>query len=443
MSTDSNAPERRGAVGSGAETLPGNVSAERESRSPFEHDGTFGTRVGRRLVLIASVAVVAAAVLVAWLVTRQAKTPLAPTVAKVPPVAQPVRLTAEDSRRIGITFATAATEVLSVPVRTIAQVTFDETRVKIIAPKIDGWIDRLMVNQTGQVVAEGEPLLAIYSPALVSAQQELLLAIQLSRDVADGSDDVRRGADQLRESARRRLQYWDIGEGQIAALERTGVIQKTLVLRSPVSGVVVEKNVLGGQRTMAGEALFKIADLRNVWLEGEVFERDLSRVLPDAAVTLDFEAFAGEHRSGRISYIYPTLNTATRTARIRVVLSNPGLRLKPGMYATMHITGSSSARVVTVPRSAILATGGRSLVFVRDVNGTLEPRIVTLGISTETRTQIVAGITPGEVVVASATFLVDAESNLSSAVAGLGAMPGMQMGTPVNAKEPTAKVAPK
>ena len=420
-----------------------NVPVSRESRGPFDHDGRLGSRIGRRVVLFASVAVVAAAVLVAWLVTRQAKTPLAPTAAKSPPAAQPVRLTAEDSRRIGITFATAVTEELSAPVRTIAQVTFDETKVKIIAPKIDGWIDQLMVNQTGQVVVAGEPLLAIYSASLVSAQQELLLAMQLSRDVTDGGEEVRRGADQLRESARRRLQYWDIGEAQIAALERTGVIQKTMVLRSPVSGVVVEKTVLGGQRTMAGEALFKIADLRTVWLEGEVFERDLSRVHADAEVTLDFEAFAGEHRSGRISYIYPTLNAATRTARVRVVLSNPGLRLKPGMYATMHITGSSSARAVTVPRSAVLATGGRTLVFVRGVNGTLEPRSVTLGISTETRTQIVAGVAAGEVVVASATFLVDAESNLSSAVAGLGAMPGMPMGTPVNSKEPTATVAPK
>ncbi|MEP6765360.1 MAG: efflux RND transporter periplasmic adaptor subunit [Gemmatimonadaceae bacterium] len=381
-----------------------------------------------------SVTVLIAAIAVAVAVTRRTTVPSAKQ-NKDQPVAQPVTLTAENAGRIGVTFATASLQVLGGTVRTIAQVTFDETRVKIIAPKIDGWIDQLMVNQTGQVVSVGDPLLAIYSPMLVSAQQELLLAVGLLRDVANGDEDARRSAMELRDAARRRLSYWDVGATQVAELESTGVVQKTVMLRSPVGGVVVEKNVLGGQKTMAGEALFKIADLSTVWLEGEVFERDLASVRTGAAVTVDLEAFPGERTTGRISYIYPTLDAETRTARVRVVIANPSMRLKPGMYATLYISKASTASAVTVPRGAVLATGGRSLVFVRSATGSLEPRAVTLGASTETLTQIIAGLAVGEVVVASATFLVDAESNLGSAVAGL-AMPGMDMSTPAKPKTP-------
>jgi Cu(I)/Ag(I) efflux system membrane fusion protein len=421
---------------------PDGVAPIPPEQNPF--DGPTGTRSRsrRRLVPYASVGALLAAIVVAWMLTRSPDAPPGKTVAAGAAAAQPVMLTPEGARRIGVTYATASLQALTGSVRTVAQVTFDETRVKIIAPKIDGWVDRLYVNATGQYVAAGEPLLAIYSPMLVSAQQELLLAAQLGQEVAQGGDVARTGATDLRDAARRRLLYWDIGPAQIAELERTGAIQKTLVLRSPVSGFVVEKNVLGGQKTMAGEALYKIADLSAVWLEGEVFERDLARVRLGASVTMDFESLPDEHPVGRIGYIYPTLNAETRTARVRVVLSNPGMRFKPGMYATLHIASAPAAETVTVPRGAVLATGGRSLVFVRSKTGSLEPRPVTLGASTDDRTQILMGVTAGEVVVASATFLVDAESNLGSALGGMGNMPGMDAGTPAKAKAPSATTTP-
>lgn len=409
--------------------------------NPFEGPAAARSPLRRRLVPLALVGVLVAAVVVAWLLTRRADVPAGKTATPGTPTAQPVMLTPEGARRIGVTYATASLQALASSVRTVAQVTFDETRVKIIAPKIDGWVDRLYVNATGQAVAAGEPLLAIYSPMLVTAQQELLLATQLRTEVSEGGDVARGGATDLRDAARRRLLYWDIAPAQIAEIERTGAVQKTLVLRSPVSGFVVEKNVLGGQKTMAGEALYKIADLSTVWLEGEVFERDLASVRLGAKVTLDLESYPGEHPNGRISYIYPTLNAETRTARVRVVMANPGTRLKPGMYATLHIASASAGTAVTVPRGAILATGGRSLVFVRTTAGSLEPRTVTLGASTEDRTQIIAGLNVGEVVVASATFLVDAESNLGSALGGMGNMPGMDAGTPAKAKAPAATPA--
>ena len=422
---------------------PALVAVAPPEQNPFE-GRVAGNKSRRRVVLFASGGALIAAIVVAWLVTRRPDAPAGPAAAASTVRAQPVMLTPDGARRIGVTFATASLQSLAGSVRTVAQVTFDETRVKIIAPKIDGWVDRLFVSATGQQVTAGMPLLAIYSPMLVTAQEELLLATRLRAEVAEGGNDARRGADDLRESARRRLLYWDISPAQIAEIERTGVVQKTLVLRSPVSGFVVEKNVLGGQKTMAGEALYKIADLSTVWLEGEVFERDLASVRIGAAVTVDLESFPSEHPTGRINYIYPTLDTETRTARIRVVLANPGMRLKPGMYATLHIASASGGAAVTVPRSAVLSTGGRSLVFVQGKTGTLEPRAVTLGASTEDRTQIVSGVNVGEVVVSSATFLVDAESNLGSALGGMGNMSGMDAGTPTKGKPtnpPTAQPA--
>jgi Cu(I)/Ag(I) efflux system membrane fusion protein len=348
--------------------------------------------------------------------------------------AQPVMISAEAAQRIGVTYAPVTLGPMSREVRTVAQVTYDETRVKSISPKIDGWVEQLYVNYTGQPVSAGQPLLTVYSPMLVSAQEELLLAAKLKTSLSGASGDTRSSANDLESASRRRLQYWDISAAEIERIERTGQVRKTLTLRSPVSGVVIEKNVLGGQKIMSGEALYKVADLSTVWVEGEVYERDLHEVRIGAAVNAEFDALPGEIREGRISYLYPTLNPETRTARIRVALPNPGMRLKPGMYATIRIRGAS-ANALTVPRSAVLSTGERNLVFVRRKDGMLEPRNVTIGESTEDRTQVLSGVSVGETVVASATFLVDAESNLGSSLGGMGDMPGMDIAKPAPKKE--------
>ena len=355
--------------------------------------------------------------------------------------AMPVMLTAENARRIGVTYAPVVLGPLATEIRTVAQVTYDETRVKAIAPKIDGWVEELYVNYTGQPVQQGQALLSIYSPMLVSAQQELLLARQLAADVAGGTPEARNGAAELRESARRRLAFWDIPASEIDRIERTGEVRKTLVLRAPAGGIVVQKNVLAGQRIMAGDALYQVADLSTVWLDGEVFERDLSGVRLGQQVTAEFEALPSEQRTGRITYIYPTLNPETRTARVRVELANPGLALKPGMYATIRVSGTGPESALSVPRSAVLSTGTRNLVFVKRADGMLEPRDVVPGLATTERMQILEGLTVGDTVVSSATFLVDAESNLGSALGGMGNMPGMDMGAP--AAPPAPGVQPK
>jgi len=344
-----------------------------------------------------------------------------------------VALSAEDARRIGVTYAPVTAGSFGKEVRTVAQVTFDETTVKSISPKIDGWVERLFVNATGQYVTRGQPLLAIYSPMLVAAQEELLLARRLQGDIAAADADARTNASSLLASARRRLAYLDIPASEIAEIERSGEVRKTLTLRAPAGGFVLEKNVLAGQKIMGGEALYRVADLSTVWLEGKVFEQDLAEVRVGQVVHTTLEALPGTQWTGRIAYIYPTLDPDTRTVRIRVVVPNHDLRLKPGMYATIRIAGTARPDVLTVPRAAVLSTGERSIVFVRESSGQLAPREVSVGASTDDRIEVLRGLVAGETVVASATFLVDAESNLGKALGGMGDMPGMDVTTPAKA----------
>ncbi len=421
---------------------PASEAPDEPTESPFGRASTSGRRVLRWTLYLAVPLIALAAV---FLLRRRSSEPAAAEHAHGAVAAadggQPVSLSANAANRIGVTYTTVTTGSLSREVRTVGQVTFDETRVKVISPKVDGWVERLYVDFTGQSVTAGAPLLEIYSPMLVTVQEELLLAKRLASDVAAGTPDAVRSADELLRSARRRLAYWDIPERQIAEIERTGEVRRTLTLHAPVGGVVVEKLVLSGQRIMAGETLYRVADLSVVWVEGEVFEQDLAVVRTGLPVAAEFESFPGERWSGRIAYVYPTLNPDTRTARVRVELPNPGRRLKPGMYATFLFTSPRRGDVLSVPRSAVLSTGERSLVFVRREDGRLEPRTVRIGAAAGDRIEVLTGLAAGETVVASATFLIDAESNLGSALGGMGNMPGMDMTSPTPAPPPGA--APK
>jgi len=221
------------------------------------------------------------------------------------------------------------------------------------------------------------------------------------------------------------------------------------VLYAPASGVILEKNVLNGQRIMEGDVLYRIADLATVWIEGEVFEQDLASVRIGQQVQVDFQALPGVVRTGRITYIYPTLSPETRTGRVRVALPNPGLGLKPGMFATLRFSAVATGPVLSIPRSAVLSTGERSLVFVRSPDGRFTPVDIVIGAQTEDRVEVRRGLTVGDMVVASATFLVDAESNLGSLFGGMGDMPGMDLTAPAEAHQhgsdtvpPTLKPAP-
>lgn len=355
------------------------------------------------------------------------------------PVARAVTLSDGDVRRIGVTFAPVTLGPMSREVRVVGQITFDETRVSTIGPRVDGWVDRLYVNSTGQPVAAGQSLLTIYSPMLVTAQEELLLARRLQREMTSAEGAAAQRAAELVASARRRLSYWDVSEQEIAEIERTGVVRNTMTLRAPAGGYVLEKSVLPGQKVMAGDPLYRLADLGTVWVEGEVFEQDLASVRQGQTVRAELQALPGEDRTGRIAYVYPTLNPDTRTVRIRVVLPNHDLRLKPGMYATLRITAGARDAVLSVPRSAVLSTGERSIVFARNASGALTPREVSLGASNDDRIEIRSGLRAGETVVASATFLVDAESNLGTALDGMSSdEPGVELSVPPKSPDSSA-----
>jgi Cu(I)/Ag(I) efflux system membrane fusion protein len=329
--------------------------------------------------------------------------------------AGPVRITAESARRIGVAYATAEFGAMVGNIRTVGQVTYDERRLTAVNPKIEGWVEQLFVDFTGAPVRKGQPLLAVYSPMLVSAQEELILARRLF-DQAGNNAVAAANALELLEAARRRLSYWDIPADEIAHIENTGMAQKTLTLRAPASGLVVEKNIVAGARIMPGMDLYRIADLSTVWIEGEVFEKDLAQIVLGTAGQVTLESYPNRRLQARVSYVYPTITAASRTGRIRVELANGDLLLKPGMYATLEFEVPVHEAGVHVPRSAVLQTGERSLVFVHEADGALVPREVRIGFATADHVEILEGLSAGEVVVASANFLIDAESNLGSAV---------------------------
>ena len=413
--------------------------------SPFER--SMPTRSRRVLRIALSLAMVAAAVLVAVVLTRATPEATATVghnhAAATSDSALPVALTPEGARRIGVTFAAVTIGAMSTDVTSLGEVTYDETRTTAIAPRVDGWVEKLHVNFTGQEVREGEALLDIYSPMLVTAQEELLLAARLVRDVANGTEEAKRGAEEMLASARRRLQYWNIPAADIERIERTGQATRAVTLRSTSRGVVVEKRVLSGQRIMAGETLYRLADLRTIWVDAQVFEHDLALVRTGQRVSVEVQAYPGERWPGSVTYVYPIVDATTRTARIRVTLANPGQRLKPGMFATVRLTSASRERVLSVPRSAVLATGKRSIVFLKTASGTLEPVEVVTGATNDDRIEIRNGLQPGDTVVASATFLIDAESNLKAALDNMAEVPGLDapLATPVQPSSP--KGAPK
>ncbi|MBI2407570.1 MAG: efflux RND transporter periplasmic adaptor subunit [Gemmatimonadetes bacterium] len=401
--------------------------------------GIFGTKprnhAARLRAVVLGIAVIAGAVGVAFYAGRGKAPPAEGAghqhgAAAGADAAQPVMLTSEQARRIGVTYAAVERSALAQEIRTVAQVTFDETRVRAVTLKFDGWIDRLFVDYTGRDVRAGEPLVSTYAPMLLSAEEELAIASRLARDVAGTDAAAAANARSLLTAARQRLLNWDVPAAEVERVERTGEAQKSLMIRAPYSGVVVDKLVLQGQRVMAGDPLFRIADLSVVWVEGEVFERDLALVHVGEAVDVELQALPGVTRRGRIVFLQPTVNNETRTVRVRVELENASGALKPGMYATIHIRSAGGAPVLHVPRSAMLSTGRRDLVFVQRPDGMLEPRDVVRGIATDERVEVKSGLRMGETVVASATFLVDAESNLGSMLGGMAGMPGMDMSAP-------------
>ena len=351
------------------------------------------------------------------------------------PVRNPVHMTAQQQQTLGVLYTTVSRSALSRTIRTVGNIEAAEPNEVAVTLKIDGFVEELMVASTGEAVSKGQPLLRLYSPKLVAAQEELLTALGLAARIDSSATEAWQNATEMLAAARRRLAYWDITPEQIERVEQTGEVTKTLTLVSPVTGVVLEKNVVEGQRVMIGMQLYRLADLREVWIEGEVFEQDLQYVREGSRAHIEVAAYPGKHVMGRVSFVYPTVDPATRTNRVRVIVSNRDLRLKPGMFATMHFDAVIGDEELVVPTEAILATGERNLVFVREVDGMLYSREVVLGSRAGDFVQVLSGISEGEIIVASANFMVDAESRLASAGAS---MAGMDHGSPDSMDAPSS-----
>ncbi len=322
-----------------------------------------------------------------------------------------VKIDPVTQQNMGVRTATAETGPLVRTIRTYGHVTYDETRTAQVSPKVSGWIEELYVDFTGQMVRTGDPLFDIYSPELVSAQEEYLVAYRnLSRMEGRDSRD-------LLASARRRLSYWDVPEDEIRALETSGQVRKTLTIRSPFSGVVTHKNAVEGVSVKEGTTVYQIADLSRVWVEAHIYEYELPWVRLGQDVTMTLPYQPGKTYQGKITYIYPYLERKTRDVVIRLEFANPGLELKPDMYADVRIESRLSGEGVLIPSEAVIRSGERNVVFVTRGDGKFTPRDVALGLTLAGgKVQILSGVAPGETVVTSGQFLLDSESKLKEAV---------------------------
>jgi len=331
-----------------------------------------------------------------------------------------VQISPERQQLIGVRIGTVEKRPLQKVIRTNGRVEFDEKRLATISPKIGGWIEELYVDFTGAPVKKGAPLLTLYSPELVSTQEEYLAALRARQELAASPyPEVAASGNALVESARRRLRLWDISEEQIRELELTGQARKSLTLYSPYGGIVLEKMAFKGMRVEPGMALYKLADLSVVWLIADIYEYELPLIRLGQQASINLSYLPGEAFTGKAVFIYPYLDAQTRTARVRFEFANPRGTLKPEMYAGVEITIRLGDKVA-VPEGAIIDTGIRKVAIVDKGSGYFEPRDVKLGTKAGDYYEVLDGLKVGERVVTSANFLIDSESKLKEAVGGAG-----------------------
>lgn len=344
-----------------------------------------------------------------------------------------IKISSEKVQQLGVRTEAVRLRALDRLVRAAGRVEPDERRMYAIAPKFEGYVERLHVNVTGQPVRRGQPLFEAYSPELVSAQREYAIAAQGGQALQAAGGEAQAGMGQLAEASLVRLRNWDVPEAQIQTLAKSGAAQRNLTFRSPVSGIVTEKKALQGMRFMPGETLYQVTDLGAVWVVADVFEQDIGLVKLGAQAKVRIDAYPERVFSGRVSYVYPTLAPATRTVPVRIELANPGGLLKPAMYAQVELPVGGARPVPSVPDSAVIDSGTRSIVLVQTGEGQFEPRPVRLGGRGDNYVEVLEGVAEGEQVVVAANFLIDAESNLKAALAGLGG--------PAQAAPPTPRPA--
>lgn len=328
-----------------------------------------------------------------------------------------LKVSLDKVQKLGVRTEAARMTTLARSIRAVGSVQVDERNLHVVASKFEGYIERLNVNQTGQAVKRGQSLMEVYSPDLVLAQQEFLVAATGAKSLENASPEARDAARSLADGALARLKNWDIPTSQIEKLRQGGQITRTLSFASPATGVVLEKRAVQGMRFMPGEMLYQIADLSTVWVIAEVFEQDLAQVNLGQTARVNFNALPGMTFTGKVTFLYPTVTPETRTAKVRIELPNHDGHLKPALYGTVELASPVADRpVLAVPDSAVLDSGTKQAVLVERGEGRYEPREVKIGVRAGGLIQIQDGLAEGEKVVVSANFLIDAESNLRAAL---------------------------
>lgn len=296
--------------------------------------------------------------------------------------------------------------------RAAGLITADETRIRHVHTKVDGWVESLAVNFNGQLVSAGQPILSLYSPTLLASQEEFLRAKETAARFSSNEDEgLRELGRQLFAAARRRLELFDVPASFIDTLEKEGKVSRSVMLNAPVAGFVTAKSIFEGQQIVPGQELYTITDLSRVWIEANFYEYEASRVNTGQEAELTLPHMPGLKLQGKATYIYPFLSPESRTLKVRFEFDNPDLTLKPAMYADVRVE-LAAAEAVVVPDSAVMATGSRTLAFVEIEPGTFEPREIITGLRGNGRVQILSGIRAGETVVIKANFLLDSESRL-------------------------------
>ncbi len=340
-----------------------------------------------------------------------------------------IKVDSEKQQLIGVSYGQVESGAGVHIFRAVGKVAFDETRMARVHARVEGWIDQVFVDFTGQLVTKGQRLLTLYSPEMLATQQEYLLALK-SKDMLKNSTfvDAVQQSDSLTAASRKRLELWELSDAQIEELARTGKPVTNITLNSPISGYVITRNAFPKQKITPETELYNIVDLSKVWIMADVFENEAPMVRLGQQVSVSLAGGRGKAFRARVSYIQPQVDPMTRTLKVRLEAENPEMLLKPDMYADVEFRVEMPGRI-TVPSAAVLNSGERQTVFVDRGNGYLEPRQVEIGERLGDRLQILKGLKPGERIVVSGNFLIDSESQLKAAAGGMAGMPGMA-GTP-------------
>ncbi len=335
--------------------------------------------------------------------------------------AKGIRIDPTTVQNMGVKTEQVMQRDLPIEIRANGKVKVEESKIFIVNARVMGYAEKLYVNVTGQKVMKNQALLDLYSPDLVSTQEEYLQAVKY----AQGMDDkLGSGSRDLVESAKHRLLNWGIAQSEISALEKRGKANNTLSIASPISGIVLEKMVVDGQSIIPGMLLYKIADLSKLWVVANIYQQDIAHIKIGSTTDIELSSSLGKSISGKVIFISPVLDEQTKTAEIRIeVMNTPSLDIKPEMFATVHIHSSALKNVVAIPEQAIIRSGKRNIAIVSVGSGYFEPRELKLGLSSGEYVQVLAGLHSGENLVISAQFLIDSESNLKAAVQQLKTTP--------------------